>query len=220
MAKSQQAKSPMSDAPGSTAPPTAGRWQGWLIIGLLVAGMVLAYLVFPRTAEDRRQLLSLLGTSNKGELMVPPRQIQDVSLQYADGRPWQLAEQAGRWRLVLPVAGDCSDGNCAHLLYTARQVHTRLAEKSPRVERLLVNVGPPFSDAFQRRLRDEYPGMKLLRAEPGALAALLAEGAVNPGERLYIMDPAGFVMMAYGREHPGGDMLTDIKRLLKYSREN
>ena len=211
----------MPESNESAAPgPRASRWQGWLIIGLLVAGMVLAYAVFPRTDEDRRQLLALLGTSNKGDLVVPPRQIQDIVLQRGDGSPWQLSEQAVRWRLLLPVAGDCDDGDCRHLLYTARQVHRRLAEKSARVERLLVNVGAPFSADFAGLLQRDYPGLQQLRAEPGMMAQLLAGQDFQPGTRLYLMDQEGFVMMSYNGEHPGGDMLTDIKRLLKYSRQD
>ena len=216
---SSEVKQPLSEPSPGAARSRPARWQGWLIIGLLAGGMALAYLVFPRSAEDRQQLLSLLGTNNKGDLVLPPRQLQDIAITRAAGEMWLFAEQKPRWRLLLPVAGDCS-GDCRQLLYLARQVHRRLAEKAPRVERLLLNTGPPFSEAFAGVLQQEYPGIKPLAADQAALNRLLQGAEAAPGTRLYIVDPAGFVMMSYGLEHPGGDILKDLKRLLKFSKES
>lgn len=194
-------------------------WTGWLIVAIIALPMLAAYLIFttgwgiPRT------------TVNKGELLLPATSLQSLPLSDQQGQAFSLPGEDKRWRLLLVAGNDC-DAGCRQLMYLARQVHVRLGDKAPRVERLYLNTAAAYDDALQQLLQDEYPLMQRLHVQPGEWQSLLADtsaahsaavDAAPRGERLYLVDQQGYVMMFYDSRHQGGEMLDDIKRLLKYS---
>ncbi|WP_197685638.1 hypothetical protein [Vreelandella subglaciescola] len=74
------------------------------------------------------------------------------------------------------------------------------------------------NDDLDARLATDYRLMERLVPARGATPAWPA--AVNPEQepRIVLVDPFGNVMMHYGPEHSGKDMLKDLKHLLKLSK--
>ncbi|UTA47905.1 hypothetical protein L1F30_17340 [Simiduia sp. 21SJ11W-1] len=192
------------------APKARGQWSKILIMATIVVPMVVAYVVY-QTGFGMPA-----GTINKGELLVPPVQITELALTNSEGAI-NFASEQKKWRLLVPAFGHCT-GACEQSLYLTRQVHKRLNEKYPRVERwVLTDIAKP---AFTDLLAAEYPGAKVINTDKAAWASLLAT-TNQPNGHYYMMDQNGFIMMAYNTElHTGNDLLKDVKRMLKFTREH
>jgi cytochrome oxidase Cu insertion factor (SCO1/SenC/PrrC family) len=190
------------------------RFFGLIIVLIVVAPMIVAYIMY-HTGWGVSH-----STTNKGELLNPVLPIQELSLT---GNKTRLSElfsdnKAGKkWRLLVPVAADCSD-ICQKNLYTTRQVHIRLAEKAYRLERILLAIDT-LSETVQTQLQQEHPNT--IRVETSAelfdrwLSA--ANRHVNAEQYYYLIDQDGFAMMRYDVSHTGHDLLDDIKKLLKFT---
>jgi hypothetical protein len=156
--------------------------------------------------------------TNLGALIQPTVPVADLHLETLSGKP--LAERFSRgqtdpqWLLVV-AAGEC-DNRCEELLYLARQANVALGKNANRVSRAAV-LGS-VNDDLDARLATDYRLMERLVPARGATPAWPA--AVNPEQepRIVLVDPFGNVMMHYGPEHSGKDMLKDLKHLLKLSK--
>lgn len=200
----------MSDAE-RPAVPARTRLKLSLVLLLPLAAVVLATLVFYTGVGIPR------GTSNKGELVLPPRPIDAIALQAADGSAWQWAEDGG-WAMLLADAGDCS-GGCRERLDLTRQLRKALGRNADSVQRYLLSTGD--AAAAHASLRAEHPDLRVLGASEDALRGLLARpGDPDPlgSGAIYLVDPRGFVMMYYLREHRGRDTLDDLRFLLRHAR--
>jgi hypothetical protein len=149
---------------------------------------------------------------NHGELLSPARALPESGLSHADGRPFARSELAGKWLLVLPVAGDCA-APCLANLQQMQNVHLALNKEQSRLQRVFISNGGPLPSDLASR----FPGLVLGRtgndADGEAWAALLA----GRGQTLYVVDPLGNVMMRYAEPGDMRGVLKDIERLLKYS---
>lgn len=188
------------------------KFFGLLIIGAIVVPMLFAYIIF-KTGFGFPS-----GTTNKGELLLPPQLVQDLALQEADNfLNHYYSSEKKRWRMLVPIAQDC-DEKCKSYLYLTRQVHIRLAEKAYRVERILLLLSDVPEPEIET-LKQEHPGTLLLTSTPEKLQSWLAEVklASKPEDYFYLVDQEGFAMMHYNTEHSGQDLLDDIKKLLKFT---
>ena len=155
--------------------------------------------------------------SNHGELIDPPVPVAELNLIDADGQPLQSRFgpelENPRWMMVV-TAQTCGE-DCEQLLYLARQVNIALGKNANRVGRAAWIETVP--DELQARWRNEYSSMERLQLAPGSAADW--PDAVVPADepRILVVDPFGNVMMHYGSEHTGKDMLEDLKHLMKLS---
>jgi len=208
----------MTETDQQTRTPNArrGRLTAAALMLTVALPMFLAYLLYSTG-------VGLPDTTvNEGELLTPPPAFADWQPRHLGGGAWKRPPEPKRWRILLPISGDCR-GHCRDNLYLTRQVHLRLAQKAYRVKRLLLVEGPLRADTADY-LEAEHPGVELLRVDASAMAQSLAK-AGRPGTTqargdYYLMDQDGFVMMAYNAGHTGEQLLKDIKRLLRYSYEN
>lgn len=188
-----------------------GRRMAILLFTLGFGPMVLATVMF------YTGWLNPLGHSNRGELIQPPVQVAQLNLTTQDGTP--LEDRFGpdkrdpRW-LLLVSAGHCT-ADCEQLLYLARQVNIALGKHASRVHRAAVIEQVP--DDLASRWSAEYAAMERLLVRNGARP--LWPDAVDPAQqpRILVVDPFGNIMMHYGLEHTGKEMLNDLKHLLKLS---
>ncbi len=197
-----------------------GKFQLWLIILMVASVFIAGFLMMPGNEEDRARLLNFLGTSNKGVLLRPMVPVAGFSFEQ-DDKPWSWQEQKPKWRLLLPITDGCNKA-CRDILYISRQVHIRLDKKSHRVERVLLNLGSPLDEETQAFLQREHVYLKLISGDKEAFADLLAQtnGPWNEtAGQLFLADQRGDLMMFYTSDHEGGDMLADLRHLLKYSPE-
>lgn len=195
--------------------------QLWLIILITLSVLIGGFVIFPSTEEQRDRLLAVLGTSNKGILLNPVVPLTELTFSDQQGEPWLWQAQAPKWRVLLPVVGRC-DQVCLDFLYLSRQVHVRLDKKTQQVQRILLNLGAPFSDETKALLSREHPYLKVIRGDLAVFSSLLAStnaqwSADTP--RMFVVDQHGVAMLYYTAEHQGYDLLADLKHLIKYSPE-
>lgn len=155
--------------------------------------------------------------SNHGELIQPAASLAELRLQGADGTP--LSDRFGpqledpEWMLMV-VAKDCGS-ECEDLLYLTRQVNIALGKNADRVNRAAW-LGS-LSDDLKGRWDSEYPGMEQLSLVTDAEPTW--PDGVDPSKlpRILVVDPFGNIVMHFGSEHTGKQMLNDLKHLLKLS---
>ena len=154
-----------------------------------------------------------------GTLIAPPRPLPAWDLVDQEGAATPLR---GKWTLVYPLNGKCGE-DCVQNLYRMRQLRLAVGKNAGRIQRAVLVVNRDRSAVTVEQLRD-YPGQLLLFPENidgDALRSLFAlSGGDRPfaGERLYLIDPLGNLMMSYARTADPKGIIKDLSRLLKYSR--
>jgi cytochrome oxidase Cu insertion factor (SCO1/SenC/PrrC family) len=149
-------------------------------------------------------------TANYGELLLPPAAITAQRFARAPGGEFAFAELRGRWVLVSSDAGACATA-CVEKLAAMRQVRLALGRNAGRVERVFV------ADDLQA------PEASAMAAFEGMVAAVPPRGMGQPPgatrdrEHIYLVDPAGNVMMRWPSRPDPRRMLKDLERLLKAS---
>ena len=159
------------------------------------------------------------STFNKGELVQPPRQLDDMAVRTAGGEPWRYGSRD--WSLLVVNSGACAE-RCRERLYLTRQIRIALGRDADRVSRLLIQLDAAGDADFAAFVKEQHPDLKLLRADAGELRGLLGQaGDPDPvaEQPIYIVDQRGFVMMRYLARHAGHDTIADMRFLLKYSNE-
>ena len=119
--------------------------------------------------------------------------------------------------MVAVAAGTCGEA-CERQVHDMQQVRLALAENRYRLERLLI-LERPAADANGAEMAERWPGTEVLLAEDAArLEKVFAvAGAPLDGMR-YLIDPFGNLMMQYAPEAPPKDMLHDLEKLFKASK--
>lgn len=182
-----------------------------LLMPLVVVG--LATLVFYTGIGIPR------ATSNKGVLLVPPRQLDELTPRDAAGAPWGWEASDGGWGILYVGRAAC-ESVCQERLTLGRQVHKSIGREQERVHRYYLMAADSPDPATTAYLAAEHPGLRVLHAPETAVQALLGrEGDPQPfaAQAVYLVDPRGFVMMYYLPTHPGRATLDDLRFLLKNS---
>lgn len=150
--------------------------------------------------------------ANHGEL-VAATPVPVVRTSLSDGTPFSFAQLRGRWVLVAIDSGACSRA-CEDKLWLMRQVRKAQGTEAERVERVWL-----IEDGIEPRaaLLSDYAGTWPVRAAGSAL--LQAFPALrSPRTHIYLIDPAGNVMMRFPESPDARRMIKDLARLLKYAR--
>jgi hypothetical protein len=172
-----------------------------------VAPFVLAYIVFFVKPE-----WIPTGTTNHGELLLPPIQADEVGIDH------KAIFEGDRWMFVIPVGITCDQG-CIDALYYTRQVKTALGKESGRIERILLSSTTNISDEFEALLQQEHKYARLVFSSGVVISALVEPllGRKPRDSYILLMDPNGNIMMFYTLDKAGKLMLKDVKHLLKAS---
>jgi len=156
--------------------------------------------------------------TNEGVLVQPLVPVATLNLQTAEGEPLAARFGAGqadpKWHMLV-VSQTCGE-RCEALLYRARQVNVALGKNAPRVTRSAWLGAVPAD--LESRWPKEYSLMERLQLSAGSRPAW--PDGLNPAEQpgILLIDPFGNVMMRYGPEHTGKQLLKDLKHLLKLSK--
>jgi hypothetical protein len=144
------------------------------------------------------------ATGNHGELVLPPQALPLAALGA------EVAGKAeGKWLLVIAGDAPCAAA-CTELAGRTRAVQVSLNRDMGRLRRLVLAETPTPELAT---LQAAQPDL-LVAAPDAAWRAALAAGGTH---RLFVLDPAGRLMMQYA---PGADpkgVRADLERLLKSS---
>jgi hypothetical protein len=140
------------------------------------------------------------ATSNHGRLVRPPLPVD----QYFPNRdkPWS----------VLIANTTVCGVKCRDRLYDTRQVHIALGREAYRLERIYWSAVKP-SKQLRDLLTEQHRGLQILTG-PEVKVLVDKVGVAD----FYLVDPNGFLMMAYDERHSGKDLLEDLKFLMKFSR--
>lgn len=156
------------------------------------------------------------GTTNHGSLIEPVRLVTSDGLVGTDqGAPIDDFFR-GKWTLVFVGRPPC-DADCQSALYTVRQVRLALGKDMGRVQRLyvLTESNQDGGDAFLA----SHPGLQVVSANRDWLKTFsLSEEQAAPDQRIFVVDPLGYLMMHYAATAEPEGILKDLKRLLKASR--
>ncbi len=193
----------MKENPGTRRPR---RWKLslTLVLGLPLGLMLLAWLMY-KTGLGVPQL-----RHNHGILLSPPFQAAPALPLYEQG-----------WTLLLPAPGVCAE-DCRQRLYRTRQVHVALGREAWRLQRLhwaTTNAPTREESEFLRR---EHPGIRVHHQVPAPEWS--AQVGRDPGvtgrwdDYFYLVDPRGFLVMAYKNTDSGAGLLEDLRFLLRISR--
>lgn len=184
--------------------PGSGRTQLLLIAAVFFVPLIVAAWLYYGGEGAQPE-----GRANQGALLEPIINLQDTLPESA------LYEQGdAAWLLIYAASGPCGE-DCQQGLYTTRQIRLMLGKEMDRVRRIFLH-GETLPDTVF--LANEHPGLVSLRDD--ALSELLnkkrPEALATGG--YFLIDPHTNLVMYF---HPGidpGDMVGDIKRLLKLSR--
>lgn len=153
-----------------------------------------------------------------GVLIKSPRQLED--LQIRDPLTKEIHALYGRWNMLTIIDGDC-DQPCINDLYRMRQIRLATGIEAARVQRV-VYFSDPATVNRARELLHDFPGQLLLPA--GSMdkehLARFELTDFDPNHAIYLIDPAGFIMMAYPAETDPSGIIRDISRLLRISKED
>lgn len=139
-------------------------------------------------------------TANHGDLILPPKPAP-VSL---------LGDSTkGKWLLVIAGDGACNV-DCSALAQQVRNVQVSLNREMLRIHRVLI-VTEESSELAGLRARQPDLQVQAVSAE---WATLLQAG---PRHRLFVVDPAGNLMMQYAPDAEAKGIRADLERLLKFS---
>lgn len=186
-----------------------------IMLGLFFASpLLLSWFIFNYT-----DYLEMRGTSNRGDLIQPPKQLGDLALidPFDEERKDSLFN---KWSLVY-VADNC-DETCMENAYLIRQIHARMDKHSLRVQRVLL-ITTESVEALKAKLSD-YAGQQLINNETINVEQIVNKFKLADSDkpldanRIYIVDPLGNLMMSYKPDTKPGDIYKDLKKLLRGSR--
>lgn len=207
--------------PGNGPRPGQAR-KNKLLLLLLLASFVIPFVVGDLAYK---QGWYKGGQTNKGQLLQPP--VAFIGLQPTDatGKSVDASFAKSGWWLSYVLPADCTAA-CRNRLFQMRQIPRALGKEGGRVRQVLVTTGP-LSAETTALLAAEFPEFIRLQAPAGAVDKALVAAAANASQAglLYIMDPMGWIMLAYPPEADektsvikAEDTLDDLRKLLKNSR--
>jgi glutathione peroxidase-family protein len=151
-----------------------------------------------------------------GELITPAHLLQTPSsLKTSDGQAVSAEFWMDKWSMVY-ITDQC-ESNCKTKLKNMRQIHVSLYKEIPRMQRVLITKQVDVAD-----LKQIHPELQILNADEEALYHLHAQFAevgasAYTADKLYLVDPRGFLMMRYEPKVDPALIRKDIVRLMKYS---
>lgn len=182
------------------------RWPMILIFLIPFTAMTLAWVMYFTGAWVPD------GRTNKGDLMLPPAQFSELHLKES-GEEFNFEKLDGNWGILVFGSTSCSEQACQEVLYKTRQVHIALGKEAERVMRVYVAKDAPETT---KELNFEHPNIFWLNSSEEPVLKTLGVDQW-PENRFFIVDPLGNIMMGYQADQVGGDLLKDLKKLLKTS---
>lgn len=156
------------------------------------------------------------GTRNKGVLIVPPQQINDLDLVDTQGAKQKIEWiKESDWTFLIAHPAGC-DESCRKKFWENRQTRIALGKYQGHIRRVWLVTEGQIDGQTQEWLSREHKDMQLLFASDTAWQKLLQQSAADQhAAQFYLVDPRGFVMMYYTAEQTYKDVIVDMKFLLK-----
>lgn len=208
------------------------------LVLLMIAGIPLTMILAASwlwyfVVEGDLDLVGAVGTANRGQLVQPPRQLDDYAIRDDQGLAVSYSDLPPKWTLLVANDGPACGADCEHTLYVTRQIHIAMGKEFNRIDRLYLSERElaatrldvdelsdqrPAPASMTELLAGEHRGMKALTLADGAYRELFPERRQD-ATTWYLVDPAGWVMMSYNSGIHYKDVISDLKFLLKNSSE-
>ncbi len=158
--------------------------------------------------------------NNHGQLLQPPLQLTLADNHAIDGK----------WLLLYLLPETC-ERQCTGMITALRQIHTAAGRQRQQLTLVLLGASDP-DPTLREQLLSLYPLLVFVTDKPAKTLARLSQikpgktsEAGGSGERdrhfdTFIVDPDQRVILAYNAEHNPNDINTDLKRLLKWSKQD
>lgn len=185
----------MTDAPARRSTRTL-----WLVLAVCAAPVVASFAAY--------YLLPSRDTTNYGELL-PTQPAPELAGTRLDGGAWTLADERGRWVVVLAAPAACDDA-CAKRLYATRQARTMQGKDRDRVARVWL---VPGDGAPAPALLGEHADVAVVHVDPRA-----AERLPHGDSAIYLVDPLGNQVLAWPADPDIRGLARDLAKLLRTSR--
>lgn len=188
----------------------AGHWRRYralyLLLAVTLAPVILSYVAYYVAPPE--------GRTNYGTLIEPQRPLPKVNAIGLDGTSLDVQALQGKWLFVMVDGGAC-DEHCNAKLFHMRQQRTATGKDMDAIERVwFITDKEPLSTLLMR----EYEGTLFLRVDEHALRTFLpVPDAPNATLRdhIWVVDPAGNVMLRWPRNPDPKGTRSDVARLLK-----
>ena len=183
-------------------------WLMFLIIGGVLAS---GFLLIPDTEEDRQKIMSLLGTTNTGEIVSPTVDFSSLFTLPPSESP--------KWKIIVVNPGKC-EVTCVDMTYSMRQVHMLLGKSTRRVERFLLTDLSVISDTTLEAIKSVYPFLNITGLDSSELKQIIGTSTAGwdmLSPRYFVLTPDFEATLFYTADHDPNGLLDDVKHLLKYS---
>lgn len=208
------------------------------LVLLMIAGIPLTMILAASwlwyfVVEGDLDLVGAVGTANRGQLVQPPRQLDEYTMRNDSGVLVKFSDLPRKWTMLVANQGPGCDDSCENALYLTRQIHIAMGKEFNRIGRLYLSEQPlattrlevgelsdqrPAPASMSELLATEHRGMKALTLAEGSFQTLFPEQQTD-ASTWYLVDPAGWVMMSYNSGIHFKDVISDLKFLLKNSSE-
>ncbi|HQQ62059.1 MAG TPA: hypothetical protein PLF22_00650 [Pseudomonadales bacterium] len=189
------------------------RWQLLFLILMPISVVLLATFVF-YTGIGMPE-----GTSNKGVLISPPAQIDDIFMETIEQKPYKWSStRKDNWTFLMAHAAACDDV-CRQQFWELRQTRTALGKYADHIRCVWLVTGGILDESTRQWLDKEHKDMLVLYAPQDNWKSLLGKSSQGANAlsaaRFFVVDPRGFVMMYYLPEDTYKDVIADMKFLLR-----
>jgi hypothetical protein len=188
------------------------QYQIWLML-LIVGGVILAgFLMVPKTELQREQMISIMGTTNLGELVKP-------TLDFAPLLSGVEVTEKPKWKIVIAGGTGC-DNVCEDMLFNSRQVHMLLGKSTRRVERVYLADMATVDTESLELIKLQHPFLTILPNNIDVFAQIVSKSSADwdlQETRYFVVTPDLKAILYYTKEFDGAGLLDDLKHLLKYS---
>jgi len=160
-------------------------------------------------------------TVNYGDLVHPVRPLNDFDFTSIDGKQVDKTVLQDKWTFMYLDNRSC-DETCEKNLYAIRQSRLGQGGEKDRVQRIMVIVDSKEGEALDKVL-EEHAGMLVLKPNKTMqkfISTFEVQDALPAmsAQRIYLVDPFGNLMMSYPAGVSPRDLVKDLERLLKYSK--
>ncbi len=152
-----------------------------------------------------------------GDLISPPRQLEDVHLLVVDKGVTETVSLHGKWSMLIFVEGAC-EAKCEEDLLRSRQIRLATGKEMLRLQRIAV-IDDGQADQFSDYASKQFPGqLYVSRNDLGEdFLEQFRDQSVNDDTAIFLIDPRGYLMMRYSSKTDPSGIIRDLSRLLRIS---
>lgn len=193
---------------------------------LLIVGLMILIIIGPLAfawgliQKGHRHQFRL---NHHGDLITSLPNIAHTDFYQHSGQKKPGKDFLGKWWLLY-VGPEHGNVNCETTMTNLRQIHIALGKHATQLKRAFLadpyNPTPTACTQFLEQQMPELPRFSLTKNDFHTLFTPVS----NPTDRettgeLYLIDPQGNIMMRYTTQTPPKDVLSDVKRLLRISKQ-